>query len=401
MAPSTQAARHLDDALPSPTLQAVATGAIELTEVNSAKERKAFLEFPFKLYQGDSNWVPPLMMEREQFLNPKKNPWFEFGSVQLYLARRNGELVGRIAAVEDPHYNEFHGTRMGWFGMFEAIDDVEVARALFDKASAWVKAKGQTQMLGPANFSSSYEIAALQEGFDSPPSVMMTYNPRYYLRLFEACGFSKAKDLWAYSFDCGKPMPEKIVKVSEMVRKRQGLVVRPVNLKDWDNELKKLKEIYDSAWEKNWGFYPMTPREFVHSCTEMKLILKPELILIAESHGEPAAFAMTLPNLNEAFQAANGHLFSYGLPIGAVKFFSALRRIRTGRLFALGIKEKFRKRGIDAVLYHDTLTNARKLGYTGGEISWTLEDNDLINNAIQMMGGERSKTYRVWQRPVS
>jgi hypothetical protein len=186
-----------------------------------------------------------------------------------------------------------------------------------------------------------------------------------------------------------------------MVRKRQGVVVRSVNLKDWENELERLKGIYDAAWEKNWGFYPMTEKEFLHSCNELKRVLKPELILIAEVQGEPAAFAMTLPDINEAFKAAGGNLMKWGIfPVGLVKMLWALRKIRRGRLFALGIKEKFRRRGLDAVLFHDTLMNARKLGYTGGEISWTLESNDLINNAIVMMGGERSKTYRVWERAL-
>jgi len=368
--------------------------------VSSPADRQAFIDFPYMLYREDPHWVPPLKLERKEFLNPKKNPWFEFGSVQLFLARRSGQVVGRIAAVEDPHYNDFHQTRYGWFGMFECIDDVDVARSLFDAAQAWVKERGHQELLGPANFSSSYEFGALQDGFDSPPAVMMPYNPPYYVALFEACGFQKAKDLWAWSFDCTKPAPEKVGKVAEMVRKRQGVVVRPVNLTDWENELRKLKDIYDAAWEKNWGFYPMTTREFVHSCNEMKLIFKKELILIAEVNGEPAAFAMTLPDINEAFKAAGGTLFKFGLPIGAVKLLLALRKIRRGRLFALGIKEKFRKRGLDAVLFNDTLNNARKLGYTGGEISWTLETNDLINNAILMMGGERSKTYRIWQRDI-
>ncbi|MGQ0508931.1 MAG: N-acetyltransferase [Myxococcaceae bacterium] len=371
---------------------------VQVRRVESKADLEAFILFPFAIHKGDPNWVPPLIMDRKKFFDRKKNPWFEFGTAELFLARRDGQVVGTIAAVEDPRYNEFHGTNLGFFGFFDCINDAGVAAALFNTAATWVKARGHQEMLGPVNFSTNYECSVLVDGFDSSPYLMMTYNPRYYPALYDACGFAKAKDLFAWHLDASSPLPEKVSRVAEMVRKRQGLTVRPVNLKDYDAEVKRIKTIYNAAWEKNWGFVPVTEREFDAIAHEMKLLVKPELLLIAEVKGEPAAFAMTLPDANAAFKAAHGRLTTFGLPIGLVKMLLAVRKIKRARLITLGIREQFRKRGIDAVLYHDTLVNARKLGFTGGEISWTLEDNHLINNAIELMGGKKYKTYRLYQR---
>jgi hypothetical protein len=373
-------------------------GDVVVTPVQSGADRDEFIQFPYSLYQGDPNWVPPLIMERKDFLNPRKNPWFEFGKVELLLARRGGQVVGRIAGVNDPRYNDFHATKLGFFGMFESIDDTAVARALFDAAAAWNRSLGFAQMLGPVNFSTNYECSVLVEGFDAPPVVMMAYNPRYYPRLFQACGFQKAKDLWAYELSSAVNPPEKVVRIAEKIRQREGVSVRSINLKDFDAEVRRIKEIYNSAWERNWGFVPVTDKEFDHLAHEMRPLVVPQLVLLAEVNGEPVAFSMTIPDANFALKAANGRLTHFGLPTGLVRMLLASRRIRRLRLITLGIKEGFRKRGLDAILYLDTLKTARALGYNGGEISWTLEDNDLVNRAIESMGGRRYKVYRIYQR---
>lgn len=385
---------------PTETSAATAAADVTITPVQSVKDRDAFVLFPYQLYKDDPNWVPPLVMERKDFLDPKKNPWFEFGTVELFLARRNGEVVGRIAAVNDPRYNEFHGVQQGAFGMFECVDDVGVAKALFDAAAQWCKAQGFATMMGPASFSSNYEFATLVEGFEAPPVVMMSYNPRYYPALYEACGFSKAKDLWAWELSSSVEPPEKVVRIAEKIRQREGITVRPVNLKDFEAEARRIKDIYNAAWEKNWGFVPMTEKEFDHLARDLKQLVVADLLMIAEVKGEPVAFSMTVPDANVAFKAAGGRLTYYGLPIGLAKLLLAARKIKRLRLITLGIKAGFRKRGIDAIMYLDTLRTARRLGYTGGEISWTLEDNDLVNRAIESMGGRKYKTYRVYQRAL-
>lgn len=388
-------------ALAAKNLEAVeqsASAKVVVTPVQSAADSEAFIRFPYSLYRGDRNWVPPLIMERKDFLNPKKNPWFEFGQVELLLARRGGEVVGRIAGVRDPRYNEFHGTKLGFFGMFECQNDLPAARALFEAAAAWNRSQGFAQMVGPVNFSTNYECGVLVEGFDAPPVLMMAYNPRYYPALYQDCGFEKAKDLWAFELSSSVPPPEKVARVAEKIRQREGIVVRPLNMKDFQGEVRRIKEIYNSAWEKNWGFVPVTDREFDHLAKEMRPLVIPELVMIAEVQGEAVAFVMTVPDANVALKAANGRLTHFGFPTGLIRLLLASRRIKRLRLITLGIKEGFRKRGLDAILYLDTLKTARRLGFTGGEISWTLEDNDLVNRAIESMGGRKYKSYRLYQR---
>jgi GNAT superfamily N-acetyltransferase len=386
------------------SLQIAEPGAgadVTVTAVQSAADRDAFIQFPYSLYRGDPNWVPPLQMERRDFLDRKKNPWFEFGTAELFLARREGKVVGRIAGVIDPRFNEFQETNLGFFGMFESINDVAVARGLFDAASTWLKSQGFAEMLGPLNFSTNYECSVLVEGFEASPAVMMAYNPRYYPALYEASGFIKAKDLWAFDLSSSHPPPEKVVRVAEKIRKRDGVVVRAVRMSEFSAEVRRVKDIYNAAWEHNWGFVPMTEAEFDHMAKEMKPLVVPDLLLIAEVKGEPVAFSMTIPDANYALKAAGGRLTRFGFPIGLVKLALAARRIKRLRLITLGIKEGYRRQGLDAILYLDTITNARRLGYSGGEISWTLEDNHLVNRAIESMGGVRSKTYRIYRRPIA
>jgi GNAT superfamily N-acetyltransferase len=373
---------------------------VQIQPVRGAADREAFIRFPYALYRHDPLWVPPLEMERKDFLDPKKNPWFEFGEVELFLARRDGQVVGRIAAVKDPRYNAYHGTTYGFFGLFECVNEPGVARGLLDAASTWLRARGFTSVLGPASFSSNYEFGMLVEGYDSSPAVMMPYNPGYYPGLLEACGFHKAKDLWAFELSASATPPEKVVRIAEKMRKREGITVRPVRMKELSKEIALIKDIYNAAWERNWGFVPMTDHEFDHLARELKAIVEPELVLIAEVKGEPVAFSMTLPDANFALKAAGGRLTRYGLPIGLAKLVLASRRIDRLRLITLGIKEGYRRRGLDAILYLDTLRTAHRLGYRGGEISWTLEDNQLVNRAIESMGGQRSKTYRGYERAL-
>jgi GNAT superfamily N-acetyltransferase len=387
-----------NDASSSPTPSVPAD--VRITPVRGAADRTAFIRLPYTLYRDDPHWVPPLEMERRDFLDPKKNPFFDYAEVELFLARRGDEVVGRVAAIKNPRHMEFHGTKEGFFGLFECVNDAGVARGLLDAASAWLKARDIVTVLGPANFSSNQDWGLLVEGLDQPPALMMPYNPGYYASLLETCGFTKAKDLWAWELSSSTPPPEKVARIADKIRQREGVTVRAVNLKEFPQEVSRIKEIYNAAWEKNWGFIPFTDREFEHMAKEMKAIVRPELVLIAEVKGEPVAFSMTLPDANEAFKAAGGRLTTFGLPIGLVKLVLASRRIKRLRLITLGIKEGYRRRGLDAILYLDTLRTAKELGYTGGEISWTLEDNHLVNRAIESMGGQRSKTYRVFQRPV-
>lgn len=373
---------------------------VQVTPVRGSAEKMQFIRFPYALYQGDPNWVMPLEMERKDFLDPKKNPFFKYGEVELFLARRGKDVVGRIAAIRNPRYMEEHGTKEGFFGLFECVNDAGVARVLLDTAAAWLRERGMTSMLGPASFSSNGEWGLLIDGFDTPPAIMMPHNPPWYLGLLEACGLTKAKDLYAFELSSSAAPPEKVVRIAEKMRQREGITVRPVDMKQLSAEVERIRAIYNSAWEKNWGFVPFTDAEFDHLAKDLKAIVRPELALMAEVNGEPVAFALTVPDANQAIKAANGRLTHFGLPIGLAKLVLASRRINRLRLIILGIKQGYRRRGLDAILYLDTLRTAKQLGYVGGEISWTLEDNHLVNRAIESMGAKRSKTYRVFQRPL-
>jgi len=335
--------------------------AIDVRPVASTADREAFIRFQWEPYQGNAAFVPPLLMERRDFLNPKKNPFFQHADVELFLARRNGKIVGRIAAIEDRNYNKFHSSKTAYWGLFECLDDVDAAQAMFATVKAWSRARGLVGMLGPMNVSSNYDCGTLLD-----------------------------------AFDVTKAVPERVQKLAEKFRKREDLTVRPIDVKDMANEIEKIKRIYNDAWEQNWGAVPMTDDEFHHMAKDMKQLVVPELFLIAEVRGEPVAFAMTLPDVNRALAKVNGRLFPFGL----VKLLWHMRKITACRLIALGIRKGFRKRGIDAVLYNDTLKNAQRLGYTDGEVSWTLEDNVLINRAIELMGAKRYKTYRMYEGPV-
>ncbi len=380
---------------------AVAASDVTVTPVTTAADKKAFILFQYEVYKNEPNFVPPLMMERELVLDPKKNPWFQFGTMQLFLARRGGKVVGRIAGIDDPRYNEFHGTRVGWFGFFECIDDAGVAKALFDVAEQWVKARGHSEILGPASPSSNNEWGFLLEGFEYQPSILMPWTPKYYLSLAEAGGYTKAKDLFAWKIDITGEIPPKIARVAEKVKEREGIVMRPANMKEWDREVRIIKDIYNSAWEKNWGFVPMTDAEFDQLGKDLKMILNTDLVLFAEVNKEPVAFCITVPDANQAIKKANGRLTTFGLPIGLVKMMLELKRIKHGRLIALGIKKEFRKRGLDSVLMKETFEVGKRLGWTGGEIGWTLEDNDMVNRPIELFGSKRYKKYRVYGKALA
>ena len=376
--------------------------SIRVDRVAGPADLRDFLALPRAVYAGDPSWVPPLEMERRDFLDPKRNPFFRHATAELFVARRGERVVGRVAAVEDRAYNQFHGTRVGHFGLYEAIDDDAVALALWDAASRWIRGRGLPRAIGPVNLSTNHDCGLLVDGFDAPPVVMTTYNPRYYVRHFEeVLGLPKAKDLWAWWMWADVDPPEKVVRIAEKIRAKEHVKVRPVDLSDFAAEARRIKEIYNAAWEKNWGFVPFSDEEFDHAAKDLKQLVVPDLLLLAEVNGEPAAFSMTLPDLNQALAKVGGRLTRYGLPVGLARLIWHSRKIDQLRLVTLGIKAPFRKRGLDAILYLDTLRAARRLGYRGGEISWTLEDNVLVNRAIETMGGKRTKTYRLYEAEVA
>lgn len=373
-------------------------GDIEVQPVLNRTDLRRFVRFPFQLYRNDPNWVPPLLVDRMAFFDFEKNPFYRTADVALFMAFRQGKPVGRIAACMNRDYIEFHGENVGSFGFYESIEDEAVARALYDTATEWVKARGAGKILGPFNFSSNHEIGFLADGFGIPPMVMMTYNPPYYLALAEACGFTKAKDVLAFRI-INEPDP-RIRKIAERVKKRANVTIRDLNMDDFEAEIERVREIYNQAWSKNWGFVPLREDEFAHIARDMKLILDPHLAYIAEVEGRPVGFALSLPNIYEAqINVRDGRLF----PTGLFKLLWPLkvkRSIQSIRIITLGVIHEYQKRGIESVFYIETYDRAMVRGYEWGEISWVLEDNTMMVKAAEALGSTRYKTYRIFEKAV-
>lgn len=322
--------------------------------------------------------------------------------MQLFVAKRGSSDVGRIAAVVDRAHNEFHGERVAFFGFFESADDAEAARLLFDAAAQWGRERKMEVLRGPANPSLNDEAGLLVDGFGSPPVFMMTYNPPSYPALLEGAGFRKAKDLLAYWFDVGPEPQARLDRMSERVRKNEpDVVIRKVTKKSLEADLPKVREVYNSAWEKNWGFVPMTPDEMDFMAGRLKPLLDEDFVFLAERRRkdgteEPVAFLMAMPDYNVAIAAAKGRL----LPFGWLKFLLAQRRVKTLRVVTLGIKSEYRMRGLNAVMFASGLRAALARGLTGVEVSWLLEDNELVIRSVKLFGGRLYKTYRIYERAI-
>lgn len=376
---------------------------IQLEQVQSSQQLREFAAVPWRVYENDPNWVPWLYFERLDFFNKKKNPYFEHAEADYFIARRHGEPVGVIAALLNHRHNEFQQENVAHFGIFEVLDDREAALALLQQACDWARERGVERILGPMNFSTNDECGTLIDGFDSPPVVLMTYNPPYYVDFLEEAGFVKAMDLLAWLRNLEQlveHMPEKMHRVIGRVKQRYGLSVRPIDMKQWDAEIERIKKIYNSAWERNWGFVPMTDAEIEHLAASMKMILDPALVFMVEHEGEAVGFSLTLPDVNQPLHRIRpgpSRLSSY---LAAARLY--LQRYNTDvvRVMALGVMEGFRARGVDALLYDETAKAALARGYTWAEASWILESNESMNRAIAMVGGEVYKKYRIYEKEL-
>ena len=369
---------------------------VEVVAVDSKKALKQFVELPFSLHRDDPHWVPPLRIAVYELLDRKKHPFYLDAEAEFFLARRGENVVGRVAAIVDKAHNRFHGENAGFFGFFECVDDPVVAGALLGQAREWVFARGARFLRGPVSPSVNYECALLIDGFDSDPMVMMPYNPPYYPALMDQVGLRKAKDLFAYSHDARNIDSPKINRIADRVARTSGVTIRPINMKDFEAEVASAWEVYGAAtgaWANNWGFVPMSQAEFAAMGKEMKMIVKPELVLIGEVAGKVVGFALALPDVNQALKHARGNL----LPTGLLKILYYQRLIKSVRVLALGVVEEYRASGLAAGFYATLVRNARKLGYEACEMSWILEDNVLMNRSLEVMGAKRYKTYRIYE----
>lgn len=343
--------------------------------------------------------MPPLKLEMRDRLDRAKHPFFHHAQAEFFLAERGGRVVGRIAAIANRLHNELHEDKVGFFGCFEAEDDQAIADALFDTAADWLRARGLDTMRGPVNLSVNDESGLLVDGFDLPPTIMMPHNPPSYPRLVERAGFAAAKNLFVYTgghADHFVPIPERLRRATSMLAQRYGITLRSLNLRKWDEELATVKEIYNKAWEKNWGFVPMTDREIDHLAAQLKPVVVPELIPFAEREGRVVGFGVTLPDMNEALRHHNGSI------LGALRGLYMIRakKIRRARIPLLGILPEVRGKGVDAMLYDWIWEKCGARGIYWGEAGWILEDNTAMNLGLEKMTFRVYKTYRMYDRPL-
>jgi len=368
----------------------------EIRKVESRKDLNEFVELPYKLYKKNPYWTPPLRMMVRENLDTEKYPFWKHAIRELYLAVKDGVAVGRIAAIIDDNHNKFHEEKMGFFGFFECIDDQQAANALYDTAKKWLKEKGMTHMRGPANPSLNDECAFLLDGFELKPTLMMPYTFKYYLKLAEGYGLKKTKDLVALLAHVDWGLPSRVEKLTKRIYRNMHLKVRSFDLKHFDRDVEIMKDVYNAAWEKNWGFVPMTDEEILYTGKFLKQFGDPRLVKIAEIDGKPAGIGLTVPNVNELLDKLNGSIN----PISALKFLYYKNKIAGARSLLGGTKKEFRNTGIILVMLCETQKELLKYGYKWCELGWNLEDNELINRFDMSVGGKIYKKYRLYEMPI-
>jgi hypothetical protein len=371
--------------------------SIHPIELGNRRQLGKFIRFPWKIYQNDPNWVPPLIFEQRQFFTPGKNLYLSHSKAQLLMAFRGEEPVGRISAHENTQHSQVHKDGAGFFGFFECVNDQPVANALFDAAANWLRGRGLETMRGPMSFSVNHEVGLLIDPFDEPPFIRMTYNPPYYAGLIEGCGLRKIQDLYAYAMFESEDFPKRLRDIAGFVLEDPKLVVRTMDVRDFKNERDRIKKIYTEAWSENWGAVPLTEEEFDHIVGEFKLIYDRDLSFIAEYDGKPAGLSLVLPDMNQALKKAGGRLFPFGL----LKILWHRRKITSWRMPVLGVLKKHRMRGIEAVFCCRTYDAAKKnRNYRKCELSWILESNTAANSLLRKMGARRSKAYRIYEKQL-
>ncbi|WP_445666429.1 GNAT family N-acetyltransferase [Fodinibius sp. AD559] len=364
-----------------------------ITLATTKKERKQFIDFPYQHYTEDENWIPPLKMEQKKLIDTENNPFYDNADIALFLAEQNGEPCGRIAAIQDRRYNEHHNNKTGFFGFFECINDQSVANLLFKVAGDWLKQRGHTDILGPANPSMMDEIGILVDGFEYEPSFMMPYHKPYYDDLIINAGLEKEMDMYAFRVTQASVTLDRIYRAEEIVRRRlPKLKIREIDTKNLDQEVEIVRNIFNQAWSQNWGFIPLSKEELEELAKDLKLILDPKVAHVAEVDGEPVAFSIALPDLNQALKHTDGTLF----PTGIFKLLWHRRNIDQIRTALMGVIPEYQGKGIDALLHKEAIINGREVGYNSSELSWVLESNKNMIRVAEKLGASIEKTYRMY-----
>jgi hypothetical protein len=374
---------------------------VSIRPVRTRRELRRFVRVPFRLHRDHPQWVPPLILERKEFLNRGKNPWFEHGEAEYFIAERDGEPVGRITAQVDERWDEYRGGRDGMFGFFETVDDREVAAALFAAAEEWLGSRGRARLLGPMDFTTNDELGILVEGFEIRPMILQNWHPPYYRELLEGLGYGKAIDLLMWHLELGElaagdQFAPEIHAAAAKALREEGVAIRNIRKRDLPAEMRRFAEVYNEAWADNWGFVPATEAELEFHAKLLKQVIDEDWAFIAEKDGETVGVALSLPDVNQVLAGMGGRL----LPLGWLRFLRGKPRIDRIRVLALGVKNAYRHSGVAAGLYLKHLENASPDGVPAGEMGWILETNGPMNRAMEGMGGRVVKRYRIYEKAL-
>jgi len=370
---------------------------VRAVPVTNKKELLTFITYPHILYKDSPHYVPHLVFERKQFFNPGKNPFFSHADVEYFLAIDDGgSCLGRISAHVDWKFVNFHKEKTGFFGFYDSVEDEEVTGVLLEAAENYLRKKEMEKVIGPMNFNTNDEVGILREGFDSPPYIMMPYNYPYYGKLLERSGYVKEKDLFAYYVEYPGYVPGGIDKVSRRAKRSLPVTIRNIEMKHFERELDVVKRIYNSAWEKNWGFVPMDDKELEYLAENLKPVIDPSIVFFAMLDDEEVGFFIAIPDFNMILKELGGKIF----PLGFLKLLFGKGKIDRIRVLVMGVVEKYRRGGIEAVMLEEIYRAGPLNGFAKGELSWILEDNWMMNKIISRLTGEPYKTYRVYGKEL-
>jgi len=375
---------------------------LEIRQVPLGGGLRDFLDVVDYIYRDDPHYIRPLDLDMKERLNPKKNPFFEHAEGTLFTAHRNGKCVGRVSAQVDREHLARHKDDTGFFGFLDTVDDPDVVKALLAAAEGWLRGKGMKTIRGPVSLSINEELGCLVEGFETPPYIYMPHHRPYQAGLIDQAGYAKVKDVFAWHYEVGE-LNARTRKAQQEIAAMPEVTCRRVSMKDLEKDLSLVVEMFNDAWSDNWGFVPMTHSEIAKMAKDFKLIIEPEITRLLFIDGEPAAFAIAVPNLNDIIRDFHGKLLPFGVP----KLLYRLKVLgpREGRLSWLGIRRRYRNvrkyAGLSAYLYAEMNDSGKKVGIKQGELSWTLEDNGAVNAGIRMLGAKVYKKYRVWEKPLA
>ena len=376
--------------------------SIQIKRVTTNQERKQFIRFAWKVYRNDPelnrNWVPPVISDYMKTLDTESYPLYDHADLAMFTAWRDDRMVGTIAAIQNRRHNEIHQDKVGFWGFFECIDDQKVADALFDAAALWLRSKGLDTMRGPVSPSMNDQCGMLVRGYDSPPVFLMLYNPPYYNDLAKNAGHKIGQELLAWYIDQKLIDIERLRRIAQHVMKREGLSIRILDMKHFDSEVEKMRTIYNGAWEKNWGFVPMTDKEFDFLAKSLKPIANPHYVYFVEdSQGRTVGFSLSLPDINQALKHVNGNPFT---PWGLVKYLWYKRNISLVRTIVMGVLPEYRNKGVDSIMNAHIADYGGKHGVFASEMSWVLKSNEAMSKLAKVIGGKPYKEYVIYEKPI-